>query len=504
MNRFRVFFLFLISGLIAALFLFNLVLADLSSTLRPNADGIDDSASWTNTAGTACSGADCYLEVDESSGASCTNSDGDTSYVQSSTNGANQTFDVDESGVPDGATVTQIAITACAKKSGGGSTYQTRYCHNGSCSNSGSDISTGAQYTEAIQNHTVNFTKNSSSDIEIGVVNTTNNKTTRLSQISVVITYSTPAPSATPTPTPTPSDTPTPTPTPSGTPTPSTTPTPTPSETPTPTPSESSTPTPTQEPATVETTGTGGPAVYPAELVFSGEAYPGAKIQINLLSDFFGKVLEKSDEYTVGDTGTFILETKGNSIGEQFYGLSIKDRDGNLSTAKFYTYDLKFNTTIKQENIILAPMASISKKIVAKSESFTVSGYGAPNNKIEVLSDGKVVGTGMVAKDGSYTVTIDGGKLFLGPHKIQARQVDDTTGKVGDLSGFHSVTVGQFSYTSVDMNKDDKIDIADWSIFLYNWSSPNEETKNKNDLNSDGIVDVTDFSVFLTSFQNHL
>ena len=92
----------------------------------------------------------------------------------------------------------------------------------------------------------------------------------------------------------------------------------------------------------------------------------------------------------------------------------------------------------------------------------------------------------------------------MGPHKIQARQVDDTTGKAGDLSGILSVTVGQFSYASVDMNKDDKINIADWSIFLYNWSAPDKETKNKDDLNGDGVVDVTDFSVFLTSFQIHL
>ena len=123
---------------------------------------------------------------------------------------------------------------------------------------------------------------------------------------------------------------------------------------------------------------------------------------------------------------------------------------------------------------------------------------------MEVLSGSKVIGTGTVLKDGNYAVKIDGGKLFLGPHKIQVRQVDDVTKKKGDLSEFYNVTVGQFSYTSVDMNKDDKINIADWSIFLYNWSSPKKETKDKDDLNGDGVVDVTDFSVFLTSFQSRL
>ena len=305
--------------------------------------------------------------------------------------------------------------------------------------------------------------------------------------------------SAAPTPTPTPSGTPTPTPSGTPTPTPTGTPTPTPTLTPTPT------PTPSQEPATVESVDVGSRGGnYPAELVFSGEIYPGAKIQINLLSDFYGKILKKEDEYIVGDTGVFTIKTKGNSIGEQVYGLSVKDRNGSPAIAKFYKYDLKFNTIVKQEDIILAPMASVSKKTLAKSESFTVSGYGAPGNTVEVLSGSKVIGTGTVLKDGNYAVKIDGGKLFLGPHKIQVRQVDDVTKKKGDLSEFYNVTVGQFSYTSVDMNKDDKINIADWSIFLYNWSSPKKETKDKDDLNGDGVVDVTDFSVFLTSFQSRL
>lgn len=277
-----------------------------------------------------------------------------------------------------------------------------------------------------------------------------------------------------------------------------------PTPTATPTPTTTPTPTPTQEPATVTNTGTTGRAVYPAELVFSGKIYPGAKIQINLLSDYFGKVIKKGDEYTVGNTGVFTVATTGNSTGKQFYGLSITDRKGNTATAKFYTYDLEFNTTVKQQNIILAPMASVSKKVVAKSESFDVSGHAAPGNKVEVISVGKVIATSIVAKDGTYIATIDGGKLFLGPHKLQVRQVDNATGKTGDLSESHTVTIGQFSYTSIDMNRDDKVDISDWSIFLYNWSAPNEEAKNNDDLNGDGVVDVADFSIFLTSFQTNL
>ena len=77
-------------------FLFNVSLAATTGTLRPTADGGDDSANWDNTANAACNTADCYLEVDESTGGSCTNSDGDTSFVDSQGGGDAQTFDIDE------------------------------------------------------------------------------------------------------------------------------------------------------------------------------------------------------------------------------------------------------------------------------------------------------------------------------------------------------------------------------------------------------------------------
>jgi hypothetical protein len=183
-------------GVLFCFFIFLIVTviqADTTSTLRPTADGGDDSASWTNTGGTACNATSCYTEVDESSGGTCTNSDGDTTYIQSANiSGISQTFDLTESSIPDNAAVTKIDITVCYAKSGGGGTFQTRYCHNGSCSDSGTNISTGAQYAEATQSHTVNFTKTSSSDIEIGVTNTAA-KNTRISQISAVVTYTVPA-----------------------------------------------------------------------------------------------------------------------------------------------------------------------------------------------------------------------------------------------------------------------------------------------------------------------
>jgi len=192
----KIFLVFsLVVGLVPSFSLLNIALADTTSTLRPTADGGNDSASWANTGGTACNTVDCYIEVDELSGASCTNSDGDTSYIESSTNGANQTFDIDLSGISDDSTITQIDIYICHKKgeSPQPNAFQTRRCVDGACISFGTDITAGGGYEEIMQSHTgLTITKIASTDIEIGVgITGSTNRKVRISKISAVITYTT-------------------------------------------------------------------------------------------------------------------------------------------------------------------------------------------------------------------------------------------------------------------------------------------------------------------------
>jgi len=170
---------------------FLVVSADTTSALLPSADGGNDSASWRNTSGTACNATNCYIEVDDASGASCSNSDGDTTYITSNTSNANQTFDINESGIPDGSTITQISITTCSRRTQGGANFQMRYCHNGTCANSGTDITPTSQYAQNTQNFTVNLTKTSGSDLEIGIASTAN-RSFRVSRMAVIVTYTPP------------------------------------------------------------------------------------------------------------------------------------------------------------------------------------------------------------------------------------------------------------------------------------------------------------------------
>lgn len=455
MGRSYISFILLIS--ILSFFLFSgsqNTLADQSAVLRPVADGGEDSANWANTGDTACSGASCYLEVDESSGASCTNSDGDTSYVDSGTNNAKQTFDINESGVPDNSTITQISITVCYKDISPllTSTFKTRRCVDGACTSAGPNTTTGSSYIETTYDHSdLNITKTSTTDIEIGihVATAAVGGGPRISQISAVITYTLPG-----------------------------------------------------EPTPTPASGSGGSSNF-AKVIFSGEAFPGAILGAYLVLENIEPFLFTS-EFAVDRDGSFVQEISIPEAGQKTFIIIARDSQGNLIRSKTFTLDLKNGVTIRRDNIILAPSVVIKDSTLLKGEPLLVSGLAAPGNEVELFVDSaKVTGVELKTIDdygnGAYEFSVDTGKLTLGSHKTQVRQIDPVKNVASDLSETRIVKVS--SSASIDFNGDEKVSIEDWSIFLSNWSSQDQAVRKKDDLNNDGKVDITDFSLFLASFQ---
>jgi len=189
MSRFGTFLVLII---ILLIYLLNTggAFADVTSVLLPINDGGEDGGDWTNEDGVACGSVDCSVEVGESSGFFCGDSDGEASYIRSSANGASQTFDVDESVIPDNSIITQIDITVCAMLVQRGAQIQTRYCVDSSCVNSSGAIGLSSSFSGTTQSFAgLNIIKNVDTDIEIGVINIAS-KTARVSKVSAVITYS--------------------------------------------------------------------------------------------------------------------------------------------------------------------------------------------------------------------------------------------------------------------------------------------------------------------------
>ncbi len=236
----------------------------------------------------------------------------------------------------------------------------------------------------------------------------------------------------------------------------------------------------------------------PARILFSGEAFPGATISINLVGETSGDVV--AEKFSADNDGFFSKEILVRTEARRVYSLTIQDKDGNFSKSKFFAYDLNYGSQY-EENIIVTPTIVLNKSSLAKGEPLFISGYATPGNKVEVLLNDKVTADAKAGDAGYYRILVDTNKLILANYKLQIRQTDTKIGKASDPSQAITIRLSSFIFSGIDFNGDTKVDIQDWSIFLSNWSSQDEKKRKLDDLNGDGKVDVSDFSVFLNAFQ---
>lgn len=405
--------------------------------------------------GTACSGADCFLEVQEASGTSCTNSDGDTSYIEASANGAAQTFDLNLSHIPDNATITQIDITVCQKRIGTspGNKFQTRWCTDGVCANSGADLGASGAYTENTQSYTrFSVTKLSSTDLEVGVAITgTNAKTVRVSQISAVITYTTP--------------------------------------------------TPISSSATPSTSGSSG-AVAPTSVFVTGQVYPGSKIEFlrkSIQEKIFHYIPDATS--TISADGAFQIRIIGLLGGEYLFALRAEDKEGRKTGIIGFNADLSgIGASLQAKDILMPPTADFEHALISLGKEIKIKGYAAPEKKISIEIDGIFKGETTSDINGYWSYATSTAPFRIGDHYARAKQIDARS-KMSEFSTSRTFRVSLLASPKADFNNDNKVTITDWSIFLFRWGSMDKTLRTKIDMNDDGKIDISDFSIFLKAMQ---
>ncbi len=178
------------AALSLSLFLAPLALAATTGTLLPTGDGY--SLQWTPSAG-----ATHYTLVDESA---C---NGTTDYVSTNTVGRRDAYSLSLASVPDGATITAIAILPCASRNSGGggsATLNVFYRANG-VNSADAGAYTLPSGTTPASLATTTFSslaipKVSTTTLEIGAVYSAGTKGVRLSRLASVLTYTVPTPAA--------------------------------------------------------------------------------------------------------------------------------------------------------------------------------------------------------------------------------------------------------------------------------------------------------------------
>lgn len=169
-------------GLLSVFFISSSAYAAVTGSILPTGDGY--SLQWTTSTGTAH-----YTLVDE------TTCNGLTDYVQTTTVGQRDAFTTSLSSVPDGSTITSIAIKPCASRvSGGGANPVMNLFHRFDGVNSADSGAYSLTGTTPAELATTTFAglskvKGSTTTLQVGAVLTSSTKGARLSRLSTVITY---------------------------------------------------------------------------------------------------------------------------------------------------------------------------------------------------------------------------------------------------------------------------------------------------------------------------
>jgi len=263
-------------------------------------------------------------------------------------------------------------------------------------------------------------------------------------------------------------------------------------------------------------TRTAGDTVDPTTVIFSGLAYPESNIEIlrrSAIEEAYRHIpIESSD---IRADGSFELIVQALLQGEYFFALRFIDKDGSQTGIVPFSINFFRQNELIVRDILAPPTIGFKEQSVPKNSTATVIGYSSPKSKVKIEFDenkieeavyvkmgleSNAIGEATADENGFYSFDINTTNLDIGDYFIRASQ-KATDSRVSDFSLITSFRVSGLTLPKADFNNDNKVNITDWSVFLFRWGSDNQELRNKIDMNGDGNVDIADFSVFLREFK---
>ncbi len=234
-------------------------------------------------------------------------------------------------------------------------------------------------------------------------------------------------------------------------------------------------------------------------VIFSGQAYPGSKIEVlrrGSLDENAPYLTIPLETYKVSDDGTFDLSLGVLASDEYFFALRVEDKDGRKTGIIAFDVDLKTTDTLEAKNIFIPPTVELEKTVTARGKEVNIFGYAGPHNLIEIEIDGFIAQTAKAGEDGYWTAAINTSALTPREHAVKVRQID-RSGQESRFSLARSFRISLLKSPEVDFNGDGVINITDWSVFLFRWGQDDENVRLTIDLNKDGKINISDFSMFL-------
>jgi hypothetical protein len=240
--------------------------------------------------------------------------------------------------------------------------------------------------------------------------------------------------------------------------------------------------------------GSGDGDQYPLQtgtLIIEGWGYPNS--DLFLLQD--GVIVSE-----LRITDPYFSETiKDIEYGGFTFSVYMDDSLGIRSASRHSTMTIRSNTTNRISNIFLPPTVSPKGARVEPGEILNFFGSAYPDSVVryEVLKNSTVVKSGsrQSLNDGLWDLALNTDRLSVGSYILKVKTV---LTEIDRQSDWEEVTFGvgvnpEDSWLSADLNKDGRVNLADFSILLFHWGTSSLLA----DINKDGKVGLPDFSIML-------
>lgn len=226
--------------------------------------------------------------------------------------------------------------------------------------------------------------------------------------------------------------------------------------------------------------------------VFQGIAYPSAEIAI--LKDG-----EKIKTFMANNFAKFQTEISNLTAGNYIFTVWAIDTEKRKSINLSYSVEIRKGETAYVSDIFFPPTISLEKNSLKRGEILKISGQSVPQGEIFLfIAPGDITGKTISQENGKWKWFFNTTALQEGIYNIKSRaafeRLISTFSQILLFGVDKPVPITEGISMKADFNKDGKVNLVDFSIFLSWWGKANLEI----DLNQNGKVDLPDFSIFLS------
>lgn len=229
-------------------------------------------------------------------------------------------------------------------------------------------------------------------------------------------------------------------------------------------------------------------------LSITGNGYPSQRINFLIDSKSVGNVQANS-------SGAFQFATNVKP-GTATLGIWATDKNGTKSVTLNNTFDVTQGAITNLNGIVLPPTIKVASQNVTPGSTITVSGQSVPNATIELVVDASGPKfTTTAASTGLWSLQMSTAGLSVAEHTLRVRSITGTP-PLTTQSNYSSTlqlflgVEGQAGRPS-DLNRDGFVNLIDFSILIFWWTTNGGDSDPPADINGNGKVSLEDFSILL-------